>query len=112
MSIKQNQSNHSLECSPDNSTQRNTKKRVLFNLQAQLTSLKGDLIIHNNTSRSQQQNKKNALANLADIVRKSLYVPKKRIETKVSKAVKETRLRTKKSRSFVKKMRSKKIESE
>ena len=87
------------------------KERVLFNLQAQLTS-EGDLIVHNNASRSQQQNKKNALANLAQAVRKALFVPKKRIETKVSKSVKESRLRTKKSRSVVKKMRSKKIESE
>lgn len=87
------------------------KERVLFNLQAQLTS-EGDVIVHNNASRSQQQNKKNALANLAQIVRKALFVPKKRIETKVSKSVKESRLRTKKSRSMVKKMRSKKIESE
>jgi ribosome-associated protein len=87
------------------------KERVLFNLQAQLTS-EGDLIVHNNASRSQQQNKKNALANLAQTVRKALFVSKKRIETKVSKSVKEARLRTKKSRSVVKKMRSKKIESE
>ena len=87
------------------------KERVLFNLQAQLTS-EGDLIVHNNASRSQQQNKKNALANLAQTVRKALFVPKKRIETKVSKSVKEARLRVKKSRSMVKKMRSKKIESE
>jgi len=87
------------------------KERVLYNLQAQLTS-EGDLIVHNNASRSQQQNKKNALANLAQTVRKALFVPKKRIETKVSKSVKEARLRTKKSRSDVKKMRSKKIESE
>lgn len=87
------------------------KERVLFNLQAQLTS-EGDLIVHNNASRSQQQNKKNALSNLAQTVRKALFVPKKRIETKVSKSVKESRLRTKKSRSMVKKMRSKKIESE
>lgn len=87
------------------------KERVLFNLQSQLTS-EGDVIVHNNASRSQQQNKKNALANLAQMVREALFVPKKRIETKVSKSVKESRLRTKKSRSMVKKMRSKKIESE
>ncbi len=87
------------------------KERVVFNLQSQLTS-EGDLIVHNNASRSQQQNKKNALANLAQTVRKALFVPKKRIETKVSRSVKEARLRTKKSRSDVKRMRSKKIESE
>lgn len=87
------------------------KERVLRNLQAQLTS-EGDLIVHNNASRSQQQNKKNALTILAQTVRKALYVPKKRIATHVSKTVKEKRLHVKKSRSMVKKMRSKKIEQD
>jgi ribosome-associated protein len=85
------------------------KQRVLNNLHAQLTS-EGDLIVHNNASRSQQQNKKNALAQLVQTVRKALYVPKKRIATQVSGAVKEKRLHEKKSRSVTKKMRSKKIE--
>jgi len=85
------------------------KQRVLTNLHAQLTS-DSDLMVNNNASRSQQQNKKNALALLAQIVRKALYVPKKRIETHVPGMVKEKRLHVKKSRSMVKKMRSKKIE--
>jgi ribosome-associated protein len=85
------------------------KERVLQNLHAQLTT-EGDLIVHNNASRSQQQNKKNALTQLAQTIRKALYVPKKRIKTKASQAAKETRLQGKKSRSMIKKMRSKKIE--
>jgi ribosome-associated protein len=87
------------------------KERVLRNLHAQLTS-EGDLIVHNNASRSQQQNKKNALTILAQTIRQALFVPKKRIATHVSKGVKEKRLQVKKSRSVVKKMRSKKIEQE
>ncbi len=87
------------------------KERVLINLHAQLTS-EGDLIVHNNASRSQQQNKKNALTILAQAVRKALHVPKKRVATHVSKTVKEKRLHVKKSRSMVKKMRSKKIEQD
>ncbi len=66
---------YSLECAADNCAERRTKRRVLQNLQAQLTS-DGDLIVHNNASRSQQQNKKNALANLAQIVRKRCMFPK------------------------------------
>jgi len=89
----------------------NQKERVLKNLQSRLTS-DGDLIIHDSSSRSQQQNKKNALKRLAQVVRKALYVPKKRMATRVSKAVKESRLREKKRRGKIKKMRSKKIQDD
>ncbi len=37
----------------------------------------GDIIIHSASSRSQLQNKEDALKRLADKVRKALYVPKK-----------------------------------
>jgi ribosome-associated protein len=83
------------------------KERVMQNLQARLTS-DGDLIIHNSASRSQQQNRENALEQLAIAVRKGLYVPKKRMATRVSKAAKEARLQSKTARSTIKKMRSKK----
>jgi len=82
------------------------KEHVLYNLQSRLTN-EGDLIIHNSTSRSQQQNKKNALEILVKTIRDALYIPKKRVATKISKALKEARLQTKSHRSFIKKMRSK-----
>src|SRR6185503_2159246 len=44
------------------------KNYILEKLATQLTS-DGDIIIHNSESRSQQQNKKNALNNLAAIIR-------------------------------------------
>lgn len=84
------------------------KQRVLEKLQSRITE-DGDLIVHNSESRSQQQNKKNALNNLAAIIRGALHVPKKRIATKVSKALKEARLKSKAHRSSIKQMRSKKI---
>jgi len=84
------------------------KERVLTKLQPRLTS-EGELIIHNSTSRSQQQNKEFALARLADEIRQALYVPKKRMKTRVSMSAKEARLRNKTRRSFIKKMRSTKI---
>ncbi len=83
------------------------KERVLKNLESRLTK-EGDLIIHNSESRSQHQNKENAFASLANEVRKALYVPKKRIKTRVPKKAKEARLKEKSHRSAIKKMRSKK----
>ncbi len=82
------------------------KERVMTNLQARLTA-EGDLIVHNSASRSQQQNKESALSQLAQIVRKALYVPKKRMKTKVPTRAREARLQSKAQRSLVKKMRSK-----
>ena len=83
------------------------KERVLQNLQSRLTN-EGELIIHNSSSRSQQQNKKLALAQLAQEIRKALHVPKKRTATKISRSVKESRLQSKNRRSTIKKLRSNK----
>lgn len=85
------------------------KTRVLANLQSQLTS-EGDLIIHNSASRSQAQNKEMALSRLAQLIRKALHVPKKRIATEIPEGRKEARLAKKTHRSTIKKLRSKKIE--
>lgn len=83
------------------------KARILQKLQAKLTS-DGDLIIYDSTTRSQHQNKEQALSRLAEELRQALHVPKKRMRTRVSVAVKEARLRSKSQRSEVKKMRNKK----
>jgi ribosome-associated protein len=85
------------------------KQYILDKLAARVTS-DGDVIIHNSESRSQQQNKKNAFNNLAATIRNALLVPKKRIATKISKALKEARLKSKAHRGAIKQMRSKKIE--
>ena len=87
------------------------KERVIERLQSQLTS-DGELIVHNSESRSQQQNKKLALLQLAKLVSKALYIPKKRMATKTPKMVKEARLQTKKHRGRIKSMRSKKIKED
>jgi ribosome-associated protein len=84
------------------------KLRVLNNIHAHVSS-DGTVIIQNSESRSQQQNKQTALATLAAVIRKALYIPKKRMKTKISKAVKEARLQEKSRRSSLKKLRSKKI---
>lgn len=81
------------------------KTRVLQNLQSQLTT-EGEIIIQSSSTRSQEQNKELAFANLAQKIRKALYVPKKRMATRVSKAAKESRLQAKKKHGLVKKLRS------
>lgn len=82
------------------------KALVLQNLHARLTS-EGDLIVHNSTSRSQQQNKRMALMVLAQEVREALFIPKKRTQTRISKSTKESRAHAKTQRSNIKKMRAK-----
>ena len=85
------------------------KERVLKNLGSRLTA-DGDLIIHNSESRSQLQNKNNALELLAEIIRKALLAPKKRIKTKIPKKEKERRLLEKKQRGDIKKGRRKNLD--
>lgn len=80
------------------------KARVLQNLHNAVTT-EGDLIIHDSESRSQHQNRQNALAHLAQKVRKALYVPKKRMASVISKSTKEARFREKKRRGEIKKLR-------
>lgn len=83
------------------------KVRVANKIASRLTS-EGDLIVHSAVSRSQQQNKEAALKQLAYEVKEALFIPKKRMKTKVSASVKEARLQKKSQRAIVKKMRSKK----
>lgn len=84
------------------------RERIMRYLQAELTT-EGDLMVHTSTSRSQKQNKQIAYANLAEKIRKALYIPKKRIATRSSKTSKKARLDAKIRHSAIKKMRSKVI---
>lgn len=84
------------------------RSRILENLHARLTQ-DGELIINNSTTRSQIQNKELALTQLALAISKALYVPKKRMKSKVPKAAKEARLESKKRHSNIKKMRGVKV---
>ena len=87
------------------------KSRALQKLAENLTN-DGELIVHNSTSRSQPQNKVAALERLAELVRKALYIPKKRMQTKIPKAAKEARLQSKSYHSTIKKLRNKKINND
>ncbi len=85
------------------------KERVLQKLQSRLTD-EGELIVHNGSTRSQLQNKKMALANLAKLVKNALHVPKRRMKTRISKGATEARLRGKAHRGEIKKLRRKIVE--
>jgi len=82
------------------------KARVMQNLGSRLT-VDGDLIIHNSESRSQLHNKKRALEILAKEISKALFVPKRRMKTRISRATKEARFREKSHRGTLKKLRGK-----
>lgn len=84
------------------------KERVLAKLASQLT-VDGELVIQSSSSRSQSQNKKEALDRLAHVVRKALQVKRKRMKTRIPKAVKEARLEQKKRKGQTKKERSEKF---
>jgi ribosome-associated protein len=76
----------------------------------QRTSIEKSRITFNCEWRSHNSQQKNALAHLAAIVRKALFVPKKRMKTKIPKKEKEKRLQEKKRRGDIKKERSKKFD--
>lgn len=80
------------------------KALLMIALASELTT-EGDIVIHNSASRSQQQNKKNAIDVLRNKIKRALYVPKKRTATKIPKQAKEKRLQQKKQHSLIKKMR-------
>lgn len=72
-----------------------------------LLTKEGDIIIENDKTRSQPQNKEKAISRLNELVNQALKKKKKRIPTKPSKAAKEKRLEEKKRQSEKKKARQK-----
>lgn len=80
------------------------KEKILLKLKSRL-SQDGELIVYNNVTRSQIQNKKLALLQIIKEVNKALYISKKRKATKISKTAKEARLKEKSHISKIKKLR-------
>jgi len=72
------------------------EKRRLFKKLGNKITKEGELIITAENSRSQAQNKEQALAKFYKMIEEALKVPKKRKPTKPSKAAKEKRLKEKK----------------
>ncbi len=69
----------------------------------------GILIIRADRFRTQEMNRSDARARLAELVAEAAYEPKKRIKTRPTRASKERRIEGKTRRSDVKRGRSKRI---
>jgi ribosome-associated protein len=69
----------------------------------------GVLIIRADRFRTQEMNRSDARSRLAELVEQAAFEPKKRIKTKPSRASKDRRIEGKKSRSDIKRGRSKRI---
>ncbi|UXI68387.1 alternative ribosome rescue aminoacyl-tRNA hydrolase ArfB [Tahibacter amnicola] len=82
------------------------RARLLARRDRRLTT-EGVLVIEANRFRDQAKNRDDARARLADIIRAALFVPKKRIATKPTRASQERRIKEKKARSEHKRGRSK-----
>lgn len=65
----------------------------------------GVLVIKAERFRTQDRNREDARARLADLIRQALHVPKKRIATKPSRTAKARRVEAKVKRGSVKKLR-------
>jgi ribosome-associated protein len=67
----------------------------------------GEIVITARSYRTQEANREDARARLAELIAKAHIRPAKRIKTKVSRAAKAKRVEAKKGRSAVKQARSK-----
>ncbi|HYD16316.1 MAG TPA: alternative ribosome rescue aminoacyl-tRNA hydrolase ArfB [Hyphomicrobium sp.] len=65
----------------------------------------GVLVIRAERHRTQERNREDARQRLADLIREALYVPKKRVATKPSRAARARRVDSKVKRGGVKKLR-------
>lgn len=65
----------------------------------------GVLVIRAERFRTQERNREDARARLVELIREALYVPKKRVATKPTRAAKARRVDTKVRRGSVKKLR-------
>lgn len=90
-----------------NATLRADVKARLRALAGQRVTDDGELLIVSRESRSQEQNRRRAEERLADLVRRALVAPKKRVATKPTRASRERRLETKSRSQKKKRLRGK-----
>ena len=83
------------------------QKEILLEKLKNKINRKGKLVLHHQTDRSQLTNKEKVTNKLLALLKKSLKQPKKRKETRVSKAKMQERKKNKKVRSDVKATRKK-----
>jgi ribosome-associated protein len=82
-------------------------KRRLLQTHDQRITADGVVVIKAQNHRTQDKNRAEALARLADLIKSALQVPRKRIPTRPGRAAKEKRMDLKKKRGSLKKLRSK-----
>ncbi|QDK38039.1 alternative ribosome rescue aminoacyl-tRNA hydrolase ArfB [Bdellovibrio sp. NC01] len=82
------------------------KERLLHKLANQLTD-EGDILIRSEEHRDQDQNRSACIRKLQALIKKALFVPKKRVATKPTKGSVRRRLEGKKIQSEVKAGRQK-----
>lgn len=85
-------------------------KRRLMTTKDQRITADGVVIIKAQNHRTQEKNRNEALARLADLIKGTLKAPRKRIPTRPGRAAKERRIYAKKKRGSLKKLRGKPIE--
>ena len=71
------------------------RERVLAKLDSKLTG-EGEILIRSQKFRDQNRNREDALEKLSKLLRQALYVPKKRLATKPTRASLEKRIESKK----------------
>ncbi len=80
-------------------------KRRLFQLAGRKATTAGEILIEADRFRSQEMNREDARARLAELVKAALHKPKFRVPTKPSKGAKQRRMDSKKKRGAVKALR-------
>jgi ribosome-associated protein len=80
------------------------RARLLARRDRRLTS-EGVLVIQANRFRDQAKNRDDARERLAELIRAAMHVPKRRIATRPTRASKERRIESKKSRATIKQTR-------
>jgi ribosome-associated protein len=81
-------------------------KTALLNLKDRHITQDGEIIIKAQRSRSQEQNREDALDRLAELIRSVAQPRKRRTATRPTRASRERRLESKKKRSSTKRLRS------
>lgn len=82
------------------------KNRIYGKIKNQLTE-EGDVIIRSDVHRDQDQNRSESIKRLHDLLKRALFVPKKRVATKPTRSSVRKRLEGKKVRSETKQNRQK-----
>ena len=85
------------------------KRRLLATSDKRITS-DGVVIIKAQNHRTQDKNRNEAFARLAELIKAAMRVRRKRIPTRPGRAAKERRIDSKKQRGSLKKLRAKPIE--